>query len=255
MKKTVVAIMAVLMCAGIANAGEEAQGLGVSLSLDVASSYVFRGVTLNSGAVAQPGLEVTGCGLPLTIGVWGNLDIDDDDGSLAAGQFSEIDLYASYAIPIDCVELSAGYVEYTYPGGAADPVVSTDADGAATAEAVSVPADREVSLGASVDCLLSPSVSFHYGLGGGIAGVLYAEAGVEHGFEITDDLGIGLSAELAFTASGDGAGFPHFTAGAEAGYGPVSLGVTYVGRIDDSLLGDDDYRAPIVATLGVSYDY
>ena len=255
MKKTAVAVMAVLALAGVTGAQEVAEGPEVSVSLAIASAYAFRGVTLNGGPVVQPGLEVSGPGWPITIGVWGNLDIDDDDGAYTPGQFSEIDLYASYAIPVDPVELSIGYTEYTYPGGAGDPVISTDGDGNATAEAVSVPADREISVSASLDCLLSPSVSLHYGLAGGLAGVFYGEAGVEQALSITDELEIVLSAALACTASADGAGFPHFTVGGEAAYGPVSLGVTYIGRIDESLLDDEAYRVPVVATLGVGYDF
>ena len=65
-----------------------------SLSVDVASAYVFRGATFNDGVVVQPGLELGGLG-GLSVGVWGNLDVDDYSGRLAGGEFSELDIYGS----------------------------------------------------------------------------------------------------------------------------------------------------------------
>ena len=123
--KTVMASLAtaVMMGAGIAKAD-------VSVTADFASAYVFRGVTFNDEAVFQPGVEVSGFPLPeeigsFTVGAWGNYDIGDYDGNLMSSEFSEIDLYASYTLPIEFVDLSGGYTEYTYPnGGPADKEVS-----------------------------------------------------------------------------------------------------------------------------------
>jgi len=246
-------MMAGLVLVGAVGAEEE--GAEVSLTLDVASAYVFRGVTLNAEPVVQPGLEVSGLPIPLTLGVWGNLDIGDDGGALAAGEISEIDLYGSYALPVEGLDVSLGYTEYTYPGGADDPMVSTNEDSSVSADAVSVPADREVTLGLGLDVPAAPSLAVSYGLGGGIAGDLYVELGLGHGIEISDDLGLDLSGGVAYLASGDVAGFSHYTAGASVGYKALSAGVTYIGRIDDSVLDDEAYRTQVVGTVGVGYSF
>ena len=90
-----------------------------TVGVDVNSAYVFRGVTLNEGFVAQPYLEVSG--LPIDIGVWGNFDIEDDDArSVDGGQFSETDFYGSYSLPVEEVDVSIGYTEYTDNNGDLD---------------------------------------------------------------------------------------------------------------------------------------
>lgn len=90
-----------------------------SVTVEAASTYVFRGATLNRGLVLQPALEVEA--LPgLTLGVWANLDLDDNDGALKKGEFSEVDLTVSYSREFENVSLSLGYIEYQYPGAAAN---------------------------------------------------------------------------------------------------------------------------------------
>ncbi len=99
----VVGMVAVMLVAGSGLYATEA-----SLSLDFASAYVLRGVIFNDGAVTQLGLEVSDLG-GLTVGAWGNVDIDDYDGALEGGQMSEIDVYASYDLPLeDPVAVSVG---------------------------------------------------------------------------------------------------------------------------------------------------
>jgi len=113
------------------------------VTVDVASAYVFRGVTFNDSAVLQPGLSASG--LPVDLSVWGNLDLADyDDAGLESGQFTEIDLAASYDIPLklDPLGLSVGYTEYVYPSVGGD-------------------ADREVSAGASLGVPLEPSITVY----------------------------------------------------------------------------------------------
>jgi uncharacterized protein (TIGR02001 family) len=200
-----------------------------SVSLDVASAYVFRGATLNDGLVLQPGLEVSG--LPVTLGVWGNFDIDDNDGALEENEFSEIDIYASYDIPVDALDLSVGYTEYTYPGGGV--------------------ADREVSLSAGFDVALAPSVAVYYGIDGGIEDSIYAEVGIGH------ELTIGLAVELGATvgyADPDGgeSGFSHYTASLGTSLGCLGVSVTYIGEIDDDVLETD---TDVVGMLSVAKDF
>ena len=99
-----------------------------TVGMDVASAYVFRGNTLNDGPVVQPALSVGNfklneeITLPLTLGVWANMDIGSYNHTLDAGEFSEVDFTACYALPkvIDKLGWSVGYIEYMYPGGADD---------------------------------------------------------------------------------------------------------------------------------------
>ncbi len=223
-----VAVAVIMACASGGMAAE------ASVSLDVASAYVFRGATFNDGLVAQPGLELSG--LPVTVGVWGNVDIGDYGETLEESEFSEVDIYVSYDIPVEAVALSVGYTEYLYPG----------------AEAV---ADREVSLSAGFDVPLAPSVSVYYGMDGGIEDSLYAEVGVGHEFSIGDALGIELGATVAYAdVDGGESGFSHYTASVGASYGCVGASVTYIGDMDDDILGDA-YDVDVVGVLSVGKDF
>ncbi len=211
-----------------------------SLSVDFASAYVFRGATFNDGFVVQPGLEVGGLG-GLSIGAWGNLDIDDYDGAVADGQFQEVDLYGSYAIPCEVLDLSIGYTEYTYPSGGGD-------------------ADREVGISAGFCAGLDFGASVFYGVDGGIEDSLYVELSAGKSFELTDMVGLDLGATVGYASPDEGEdGFSHYTASLGLSIASVSAGVTYIGQIDEDVLPDVEdggaYDVEVVGTIGAGIEF
>lgn len=224
MKKVATRIVATAALAAMisASAARADEGAGyeseVTLGLDVASAYVFRGATLNDGFVAQPYAEIGG--LPITFGVWANFDIDDYDGAVEGGQFSEVDFYASYDIPVDIVDVSIGYTEYTYPSGGGD-------------------ADREFGLNFGFDCPLNPSLGVYYGVDGSIEDNLYADLSVGTDISITEDLSIDLSALVGYLDPDAGPdGFSHYEVTAGLGILDwLSIDATYIDTIDDDVLG------------------
>jgi hypothetical protein len=232
MKKSAVTMLtAALVAAAAAPAVRAAEA---TVGVDVSSAYVFRGVTFNDGFVAQPYLEVSG--LPIDLGVWGNFDIDDYDGAVDDGQFSEIDIYAAYALPVEEVDISLGYTEYTYPQGAE--------------------ADREISLSFGLDLPLAPALGVYYGLDGGIDGNIYVDASVGHEMELAEGVGLSLGALIAYLEPDEGeSGFHQYELSAALSYDIVSLGVTYYGQVDDDVLTDDAYDVEVVGTLGVSHSF
>ena len=206
------------------------------VTLDVASANVFRGSTLNDGLVVQPGLEVSLHGF--TLGAWGNLDLDDYDGRVEKNQFGEIDLYASYAIPVDFATLSIGYIEYTYPGYA-------------------VEADREVNLGVGLDVLLNPQVTVSYGVDGGVDKSLHVGAGIGHSIALAEGFGLDLGATVAYVdIDGGESGFADYTVSAALTHGPFAASVTYIGQIDDDVLPDGPgaYDVDVVGMLSFALD-
>jgi hypothetical protein len=232
MKKSAVTMLtAALVAAAAAPAVRAAEA---TVGVDVSSAYVFRGVTFNDGFVAQPYLEVSG--LPIDLGVWGNFDIDDYDGAVDDGQFSEIDIYAAYALPVEAVDISLGYTEYTYPQGAE--------------------ADREISLSFGLDLPLAPALGVYYGLDGGIDGNIYVDASVGHEMELAEGVGLSLGALIAYLEPDEGeSGFHQYELSAALSYDIVSLGVTYYGQVDDDVLTDDAYDVEVVGTLGISHSF
>ncbi|MCF7837783.1 MAG: TorF family putative porin [Candidatus Marinimicrobia bacterium] len=211
----------------------------VEVNVDAASAYVFRGVTLNDGMVLQPSVEVAGFPVPLTVGVWGNFDLDDYDGALTENQFSEVDWYASYAVALtEKAEVAAGYTEYTYPGAEGD-------------------ADREASLGLALDLPLAPSLTVYYGLDGAVRKDLYIEAAVEHGVEV-GEVALTAGATVGYLdpeAAEAESGFANYTVSLGASYGIVSVTGTYIGQIDDEVLTDEDYDVELVGVLSLTYGF
>lgn len=235
--KNILRVASVVM--GVMVAGSTLYAADASVSLDVASAYVFRGATLNDGTVLQPGLEVSGLG-GLSIGTWANLDIDDYNNTLASSQFSEVDLYGSYAIPIKVMDLSIGYTEYTYPSGGGD-------------------SDREFGLNAGISAAgMDLGAGVFYGVDGGIKDSAYAELSIGKDIELADDLGLSAGATLGYASPDEGKdGLSHYTGTLGLSYKVVSASVTYVGQIDDKVLPDGPgaYDVDVFGTLGVSLDW
>jgi len=246
MKKAV--MKAVVAMATVALVSPAARAAEATVGLDLASAYVFRGVTFNDGLVAQPSLEVAG--LPVTLGVWANNDIDDYNDTFESGQFSEVDLYASYAIPVEGVDASIGYTEYTYPGAGSVSMVGTNA------VATRGIADREVSASLGLDAPLAPSIGLYYGLDGAIEEQFYADLSVGHDLDLAEGIGLSLGALVSYKVQPDGStaddGFDRYELSASVGYSIASVGVTYIGEIDDDVLMVDE---DVVVSAGISHSF
>jgi len=226
-----------VMAFSVVMASAVAYGADATLSVDVASAYVFRGATFNDGLNLQPGMEVSGPG-GLSVGAWGVLDLEDYDGAVVDGQFQELDLYASYALPVEILDLSIGYTEYLYPSAGGD-------------------SDREVgvSIGKSV-MAVDLAADVYYGLDGGIRKQFYVELSAGTEFEL-GCLGVELGAMVAYLNPDEGeSGFSHWAATVGASYGAFGASVTYIGQVDDKVLPDSGsgggYDVDVVGMLSAS---
>lgn len=237
---------------GMATLLGTAHGAEVTLSADAASAYVFRGATFNDGAVLQPGMSAGSLKLgeteiPLSLGVWGNMDLEKvkADGETVAdsGKFSEVDLYASLALPtiIEGLGWSVGYTDYLYPEAGGEP-------------------DREVSLSFSVDTLLAPTFAAYYGVDGLIEKSTYLECGVSHSFALTDAVGLNLGSKVGYSIPDEGEeGFNSLDLTAGLSWKALSASVTYVAQLDDDVLVDVEdgglYDADVVGKLSLAQTF
>lgn len=254
MKKTAMIMMVAALAAGIANAAD------VSATADFASAYIFRGVTLNDGLVFQPGVSISGLPIPeeygsVTLGTWANYDIGNYNGALTENEFSEIDYYISYALPVKVVDLGVTYTEYTYPHGA--------------------DADREVafSVGKALgETGLYTSLIANYGVGGAIDGNWYIQGKLDYEKSLSDALTFSAGINAAYLVSDSGTdGFND--AGAKVGLSyalnenwSVHGSLNYVAQLDSDVLADTPagepqtsgtfgYDVPLYAVVGVSCDF
>jgi hypothetical protein len=147
-------VLIVIMIMNIASAD-------VSVTVDFATAYTFRGSTLDS-FVIQPGIEASGFGVleeygSVLAGTWGNFDLGDNEETADSSEFSEIDWYAYYTLPplIEDWYLFVGYIEYTYPN----------------TERL---ADKEANAGIRYEIAdVELGVTVYYGIGGDITGDTY----------------------------------------------------------------------------------
>jgi hypothetical protein len=90
-----------------------AQGeVAFSTGADLVSDYVWRGQVLNDDGALQPWVELAYAGF--TLNVWGSIDLDDTPND-AQWKFTEVDVTASYAVPIGAYALDVGVISYSFP--------------------------------------------------------------------------------------------------------------------------------------------
>lgn len=86
--------------------------LSASATVDYYSMYVWRGFTLDTDPVIQPGVNISGYGF--TVSYWGSHDCDNNDLVNSAETDAIVDY--TYALT-DAYSVSVGHTYYDFPGG------------------------------------------------------------------------------------------------------------------------------------------
>ncbi len=175
MRKSKIVLMVAVAVLGMTGTGWAEGDVSFEVTTDFFSKYVWRGQNVTDDWVLQPGFSATY--KSLTGGVWGNLDLTDENGE--NGEFIELDWYVDYSGQInETIGYSVGGIYYHFPGA-----------GGTT----------EVYGGLSFDVVASPSVTVYYDVDE-VEGA-YVALGVGHSFEdLGEDVpfGIDLSANLGW---------------------------------------------------------
>lgn len=198
------AIFAALSAPISAQAGD----VSWSLSADLVSDYVFRGVSLADAAI-QTGVEAGVGGF--YAGAWFSTGVGDT--SVAAGD--EVDLYAGYGLDLtDTVSADFGVTYYHYPQGGG--LFSTNGGGSGT---------YEVYGGLSFDAPLSPSIYAYYDF---TLEAFTGEGSVGYSVAASDSLSfdLGLAAGLV---DGDGFSYEYGTVSAALSKSITDSANAYVG--------------------------
>ncbi len=118
--------------------------LGLELTTDFASKYIWRGQNLNDDPVFQPGFSAAFGNF--TAGIWGNLDLTNINDR--NGDFLEMDYYLDWSDDLpdfEGVSYSVGLIYYDFPGSYAD--------------GTRLPDTLEAYLGFSFDLPANPSIT------------------------------------------------------------------------------------------------
>lgn len=190
-------------------ASSSAWAADATAAVDLNSAYVWRGITLNDGLVAQPSLDVTKGGFGFN--VWGNFDLSDYNNTLDENNFSEVDLTLSYAFSIKKLDVGVGVIEYLFP----------------TTAKTGGPGTRELyaTLGMNIIGGLSAGIGYYHDVDE--VHSYYSDFSLTYSFSPMDKLDVEAGAKVAY-AGKDFA--TYYSAGATDGgwydYG-FSLGLTY----------------------------
>lgn len=244
-------IMAGSLFALVAMAGTQATAADVTAGVDVNSAYVWRGITFNDSFVAQPSVDVahdSGLGF----NVWGNYDLDDYTAGgttiVESGEFSEIDLTLSYAVPVEGVDLSVGIIEYLFPEAGAD--ANT----------------REVYAAAGVD-VGGVSVGGFVAYDFDALDDIYANVSAAYGCDVSEELSVELSGLIGFAGDdfaiaygGTDSGAHEWQvslSGAYAVSDATELGafVTYSDNVDDDVLIDAAADVDVFGGVSLYYSF
>lgn len=257
MKSTIIAsaAAAAALCAVSANAADATVGV------DFKTAYLATGATINDAPVFCPWAEISGLkigetALPFTLGFWGNMDLDeydDDPEATDPGRFSEIDLNVDLDLgalwtPDEKFSWSIGYLEYDYPVGGYD-------------------TDNLVTFKAGYDCLLAPSFTCKYRIGGPSEQMYELCFALSHSLVIDEEtlggISLGLSADVWYvnyddvddTEKDSGFACSDFTASLNVGDFYVSG--TYVAQWDDDTLPDGPYGYDVewIGACGFSHTF
>jgi len=151
--------------------------LDVNADLALNSKYVWRGIVASPDMVIQPAVGVSFLGFGL--GVWGNMDTSDYNGT--ESQFNELDYTLSYGLSLPLVSLGIGLIYYDF--------VNVDFDDT-----------TELYLSASVGVILSPSLIVYQDIDQ-FKGA-YWEFGIGHGFPLSPTIDLDFSANLGLGSEG-----------------------------------------------------
>ena len=164
-------VMIVLSVSGVTMALDN--GVDINLTTDFYSKYVWRGMIVTDDWVFQPDVNLSYKGF--TAGVWGSLDMTNENGQ--DWEFIEYDYYADYSFSlpdVDWVSFSVGYIYYEFPSVGGD--------------------TYEFYGGASFDTILNPSVTCYYDADE--VNGYYIAFGIGHSFDeigkLAEDIPVGM---------------------------------------------------------------
>ncbi len=244
MKRTfsTLALAALTVC----SVSPQASAATASAALDAMSAYAWRGLTFNDGFVLQPSMDVSAGGFAFN--VWGNLDVDDYDGAVDEGEFSEVDLTATYTFKLGAIDASVGAIEYLFPGGA----------------------DATTELFAGLAYTLASGFTFSTKLYYDVDQVsdYYLTAGVGYSHTLGDKTTLGFAGMVGyagedfadFYAGGTDGGFFNYTLTATVKYMVTdALGVganlNYTDNLDDDVLPDETVDTTVYGGVSLTYTF
>lgn len=244
------------------------------MSATLASSYIYRGATLNDGWVLQPCVETT-VGF-LKAGAWANYDINDYAGAIDGNKFSEVDLYASFNVSLGRWDMAVGYKayldKYFYLEEPAVPEFTTKQevdDYKAEQQAIRAAYPKpnlgqddasEVFVSVAYNARFIPSISVSHGIDGCLEKTTYVEGKLAHEYYRSPGKRMVLSAAVYYIDQENNLnGFSHCLLANTFIFNSMTATIGFIGPLDGDILTNAREGGPLdmreYASLGFSYGF
>lgn len=229
-------LAASLALALIAPAAASAEELDISVdaSVDVLSGYIWRGFILGAddALVAQPSLTLGFGESGVSLNVWGSFFGMDRSAPKSLDQADELDFTIDYTRKVGEVDVSVGFIEYTFPSLVAGTKHSEEIYGA-------------IAVGGP----LAPSITGYYDFG--VVDAFYITAGVGPEFPLNDDgtVTLALSGSVGAFISNGAAGNHFGDVTVTAGVG-IPIGAFTITPLAGFRYADDEVNIDNTAFWG-----
>ncbi len=142
-----------------------------SASVDIYSSYMWRGFELHEDVAIQPTVGITYGGFGANL--WSDINAD-------TGEITETDVTVNYAFSKDMFGFDIGYIFYGLEG---------------------IDETQEFYIAVSYDTLLSPSLTLYYDFDEGDGAFIVASVG--HDVAVNEDIAVSLGASISYNAESE----------------------------------------------------
>jgi hypothetical protein len=170
-KKVLIALLAIIISLGCITYQAEAIETSGSASLDIYSSYMWRGFELHEDVAIQPSVGITYGGFGANL--WSDINAD-------TGEITETDVTVTYAFSKDMFGFDIGYIFYGLEG---------------------IDETQELYIAVSYDTLLSPSLTLYYDFDEGDGAFIVASVG--HDIAVNQDIAVSLGASMSYNAESE----------------------------------------------------
>jgi len=179
MKLRIVWLLTVHLCLTVATA--QALEVEGNASLGVFDKYLWRGIDLSdSTEVTQGAAEISTSGF--TLGLWGNAQLEDD-GAYDGGEINEVDVTLDYSFDVnELLSVNVGNITY----------ILKDLEDT-----------NEAYLGATVNTLLSPTLTAYWDWDEAEENGLFYTAAISHTFEPCQHAAINVGALISYNDQSD----------------------------------------------------
>ncbi|MDR0698448.1 MAG: hypothetical protein LBG28_04400 [Tannerella sp.] len=240
--KTKILFFTLATCACLTSAPAQ---VSTVVGIDASSAYIFHGMTYNSGFVLQPYLNITGKHFGYLL--WSNYNLQSDENGLGyfpASEFTEIDHFISWYIPVAFADFDLTLGLYNYP-------------------MLGWESDKELQLGGQktlLNSLLTPFARGGVMFDGSMTRNVYVEVGAKGEKTLAPKFALNYLLKASWEYQGflpdKPSGMKDLLLTSGLTYFPVeatgiSLKANYAGQLSKKVLPDELYDAGFFVSLGI----